>query len=508
MDKIIQSVLVICVFNLLFICFASAQEIHLTMDKPNKKSNQNSVENTAKSANGSVIGQLNYVKDRFGNDCRAAFFDGKSYITLQNSSSLDVKNDFTFTAWLLLPKENFQWLTLICKGEHPMETDISPAYRVQLTSRTVSFNSPSTYDIGEMNRYVYPTGRWFHLSFVKNDDEISIYVDGKLLYTEKSTMKLYNNSEVINIGRDVPGSTEFFKGTMDDVRFFTKALNKNQISRIFKDDSYKNLGSACPVQPVVEDIPEITTNTNSFDSDLSQIDIPEITTNTNNSDSDLSQIDVPEITTNTNSSDFDLSQIDIPEITTNTNNSDFDLSQIDIPEITTNTNNSDSDLSQIDVPEITTNTNAGNSNSSNDSDQSNTSQTTTNTNINSGSFTEIDLDTDQPINLKNIRFEQSKDVFLAIAYPELENLLLIMKSNPTLKISLNGHTDNVGNFHKNKILSGQRIAAVKKYLTDKGIDKNRILHLNAYGDIKPITDNSNEELRKMNRRVEVLIVSR
>jgi outer membrane protein OmpA-like peptidoglycan-associated protein len=113
----------------------------------------------------------------------------------------------------------------------------------------------------------------------------------------------------------------------------------------------------------------------------------------------------------------------------------------------------------------------------------------------------------QNILLKNLQFEQSKATLLSSSYEELNNLALLMQKKPTLKICLQGHTDNVGDSNKNYELSDKRVKAVKAYLINvKGIAANRIT-TEAFGDSQPIADNSYEETRKLNRRVTFKVTS-
>jgi outer membrane protein OmpA-like peptidoglycan-associated protein len=111
----------------------------------------------------------------------------------------------------------------------------------------------------------------------------------------------------------------------------------------------------------------------------------------------------------------------------------------------------------------------------------------------------------ETVRLKNIQFEQSKDVILKPSYGELNKVLNLMKENPTMMVEISGHTDNVGDANENYKLSEKRVIAVRKYLSDGGIEPNRIRPV-AYGDRKPIADNRNEKGRRTNRRVEFKIL--
>ena len=80
-----------------------------------------------------------------------------------------------------------------------------------------------------------------------------------------------------------------------------------------------------------------------------------------------------------------------------------------------------------------------------------------------------------------------------------------MKDNPTVEIQLEGHTDNQGDFNLNLQLSQDRVTEVKKYLTSKGIDEKRI-SVKGWGSTKPVASNVTEDKRKLNRRVEFVVV--
>lgn len=109
------------------------------------------------------------------------------------------------------------------------------------------------------------------------------------------------------------------------------------------------------------------------------------------------------------------------------------------------------------------------------------------------------------VNLKNVLFRQSKSEILSSSYDELNLVAEMMKQNPSMKIKLEGHTDNRGVAKHNQRLSKQRVEAVEDYLVSKGISSNRIKG-KGYGGSKPIADNDDPEKRKLNRRVEFTII--
>ena len=114
------------------------------------------------------------------------------------------------------------------------------------------------------------------------------------------------------------------------------------------------------------------------------------------------------------------------------------------------------------------------------------------------------LEVNAKIELQPIFFQQSKSIILEESYGEIERLAITMKEMPTLQIRIEGHTDNVGRAEDLLRLSEERAEAIKTFLVEKGIDKKRILTL-GFGPKYPINDNSTDDLRAQNRRVEFVI---
>lgn len=111
------------------------------------------------------------------------------------------------------------------------------------------------------------------------------------------------------------------------------------------------------------------------------------------------------------------------------------------------------------------------------------------------------------IKLKNVFFQKGLPDLIETSTPELDKIYQFLKDNPTVVVQLEGHTDNQGDPKGNLILSEKRVKLVKEYLVGFGISSKRIL-IKAFGGTKPIASNSQEETRKFNRRVEVVIVEK
>lgn len=107
--------------------------------------------------------------------------------------------------------------------------------------------------------------------------------------------------------------------------------------------------------------------------------------------------------------------------------------------------------------------------------------------------------------LTGILFETGKDVIRSSSYGILDDVVKIMNDNPEYNLSINGHTDSVGDDAKNLDLSQRRADAVVKYLAKKGIDAARMT-AKGFGETMPVADNDTAAGRAKNRRVEFKVV--
>ncbi|HMK27705.1 MAG TPA: OmpA family protein [Chitinophagaceae bacterium] len=103
----------------------------------------------------------------------------------------------------------------------------------------------------------------------------------------------------------------------------------------------------------------------------------------------------------------------------------------------------------------------------------------------------------------HINFETGKSVIKPESQSIVDQMAEMLNSDPSIKISIEGHTDNVGTAAANQTLSQNRAKAVMDAIIAKGIDKAR-LSSKGWGQNKPVADNSTEEGRAMNRRVEIV----
>jgi outer membrane protein OmpA-like peptidoglycan-associated protein len=87
----------------------------------------------------------------------------------------------------------------------------------------------------------------------------------------------------------------------------------------------------------------------------------------------------------------------------------------------------------------------------------------------------------------------------------LRDLAQALRDNPELSVRLVGHTDNIGSDGFNLKLSFYRAQKIKDYLIGEGVPASRI-SIDGKGKKEPLNDNSTEEKRALNRRVELTIL--
>lgn len=88
----------------------------------------------------------------------------------------------------------------------------------------------------------------------------------------------------------------------------------------------------------------------------------------------------------------------------------------------------------------------------------------------------------------------------------LKQFARYMKANSSLKIVIQGHTDDVGDADKNLQLSAERAKVVKEYLVSQGVSASRLTS-KGLGETEPKVENNSEEARAKNRRTEFKIVA-
>jgi len=109
-----------------------------------------------------------------------------------------------------------------------------------------------------------------------------------------------------------------------------------------------------------------------------------------------------------------------------------------------------------------------------------------------------------PIVFEDVHFDFDRYSLRPEALRILDEAVRSLQANPTLKITIEGHTCNIGTAEYNLALGERRANAVRDYLVSRGVTADRMQTV-SFGEERPKFDNAREETRRLNRRA-VLVV--
>ncbi len=108
------------------------------------------------------------------------------------------------------------------------------------------------------------------------------------------------------------------------------------------------------------------------------------------------------------------------------------------------------------------------------------------------------------VNMSDVLFDTGKYTLKPGAREKLAKISGIVAAHPTLKLQVEGHTDNVGSNEFNMKLSDMRAGAVRDFLMNQGIGSTSIT-AQGFGEEQPVSTNETAVGRQQNRRVEMVV---
>lgn len=180
-------------------------------------------------------------------------FDGDSdYIQVPDNSSLNISDGLILSAWVNV--KNFgSGGEVIRKGD---------SYIMRVNSAGTTLFYLNGVSDTSLTGTVIPNNTWVHLGMVYNTTHKIIYVNGTQDAIEVTTGSITKDSKNLRFGLDM-GTTYDFNGTIDEVRIFNKALNNNDVSKLYQLSNPYNVNNAT----------EVSQNIGIFDSGLHNLTI-------------------------------------------------------------------------------------------------------------------------------------------------------------------------------------------------------------------------------------------
>lgn len=181
---------------------------------------------------GTAYGGVQYENGVVG---MAAKFNGSDgYISVNDSSSLDPGNSMTISAWIqfdpVLGPD--QYSHIISKWGGVGNASYALAYNIG--SNTISFGFHNAdlcnYNINSSQLEI---GRWYYITAIGTPNNIKLYVDGQMQSSLDVDYKPIDGNNPLIIGRENTVSRWFFKGMLDEVRIYNRALSDNEILELY-----------------------------------------------------------------------------------------------------------------------------------------------------------------------------------------------------------------------------------------------------------------------------------
>jgi hypothetical protein len=185
--------------------------------------------------NGTINGAV-LTTDRLGNANSAYSFDGSSsYISIPSSASLESPaTRITMSAWV-----NLAGFSLIGQPFDPILMKSDNGANAFMYRFDIDINGAGFYaGINNWNNnvgtpYNFLLNQWYMVSAVLDSSAAYFYLNDSLVGAQVFTTNILNNTLPLEIGRDVPGSTEVFNGKIDEIGIWNKALTHEQISNLY-----------------------------------------------------------------------------------------------------------------------------------------------------------------------------------------------------------------------------------------------------------------------------------
>ena len=374
------------------------------------------------------------------------------YIDCGNNKSLNGNwSGLTMSVWVR-PDEisELQLATIMAKWAFDTDKDhfglwLNSSYKV-----IMAVSSPGTMENGIFSKTALSYDNWHHIVGTwRRNGEIRIYIDGKLDRIGKQTGRYINvrSTESLKLGRQIRGRSRPYKGWIDEVRIYKRALYDKEVHLLYQQGK-----AVCEKvfvkgrvlhKETLEPIPADVVFENMHDGSIYN------------------------------------------RIKTKGPNAEYELI---LPMGSRFGFFADADNYLAENQQISTENRVLNE-------------------VLERDLYVVPLEIGQSIRLNNIFFDFAKATLRDESFHELDRILPYFQKFPNLKIELSGHTDAIGSVPANQKLSEDRANSVREYLIKQGVGIDKIEAV-GFGETMPVATNDTDEGRQLNRRVEFMVLEK
>ncbi|MEI6421895.1 MAG: FG-GAP-like repeat-containing protein, partial [Lentisphaerota bacterium] len=192
--------------------------------------NGNANDESGNGNNGTVNGAT-LTDNRFGNANSAYSFDGTNdFISIPHAANLSLTT-FTINAWIYDTSNDETVHEILLKGNYPYNYGINTGLAGKFGG---TFDSGGVYKEVVTNK-TYARNKWHYVTFSHDGTTGKIYMDG-VLDNSFACGNIRTNSYPVTIG-SYAGSNYFFKGAIDDIRIYSRALSDLEITQLYQSES-------------------------------------------------------------------------------------------------------------------------------------------------------------------------------------------------------------------------------------------------------------------------------
>ena len=187
--------------------------------------------------NHGVVHGATLTADRFGNENGAYRFDGNDWIEVESSSSLSLlTSNMSLMTWVKIDSQS-GWIPFLCKGrtarQFGLELGISGNGEIRIFVN--DFNSTGN---GSQVETVAPSGsitvgEWYHIAISYTGEKLVSYINGVQAASIDVSDSFAQNDDSLYIGKDPPDATEYYRGELDDIRIYNRALSAAEVKALY-----------------------------------------------------------------------------------------------------------------------------------------------------------------------------------------------------------------------------------------------------------------------------------